>query len=280
MKKVIINADDFGLTRGINQAIIECYKKGVITSSSLIPNGKYFKDAVELVKDNVGLDLGIHLTLIEEKPILSKGEIPSLLNENGYFYNDHFKFIQKYIARTIKKDEIEKELRSQIERCLKENIELTHIDSHQYIHLLPSILNIAMKLAKEYKIPFIRYPHKLINIKDFRYLRISFQIFFNTMYRIYHREFKEAGILATPYSVGFVRSGRLTKQLFEDLIKSLRSGVTEIVCHPGILDEDLKRFYSHWNYHWQEELDLFSSEEIKILLSKYNIELIAFRDLL
>jgi hopanoid biosynthesis associated protein HpnK len=280
MKKIIINADDFGLTKGINKAIIKCYKKGIVTSASIMANGREFKDAVELFQENDNLDLGIHLSLIGEVPILTGEEIPSLIGRKGFFLENYFMFFKKYIAGKIDKNQIELELRAQIEKCLNVNLKLSHINSHQHLHIVPGILDIVLRLARYYVIPVIRYPYGYITFRDFASVRIFPQLVLNALSLISKARFEKERIMRTRYLAGFIHSGRLNREVLDNYIALLPDGITEICCHPGIVDDDLKRHYGHWKYHWEQEWDLFSSDETRNLLHQNKIQVISFKNLL
>ena len=280
MKKMIINADDFGLTKGINKAIIECYKKGIVTSASIMANGREFEDAVELSKKNDGLDLGIHLSLIGEAPILVPEEIPSLMGRKGFLVENSFMFFKKYIAGKIDKNQIELELRAQIGKCLNVNLKLNHINSHQHLHIIPGILDTVISLARYYGIPVIRYPYGFIAFMDFVSLRIFSQLVLNALSLISKARFEKECIMRTRYMAGFIHSGRLNREILNNYIAFLPDGITEICCHPGIVDDDLKKYYSHWKYHWEQEWNLFSSDETKALFHQNKIQIISFKDLL
>lgn len=280
MKKVIINADDFGLTKGVNKAIIECYKKRIVTSASIMANGREFEDAVELFKENDGLDLGIHLSLIGEAPILARAEIPSLMNREGFLVENYFKFIKKYIAGEIDRNQIELELRAQIEKCLNVNLKLSHINSHQHLHIIPGILDTVTRLARYYGIPVIRNPYGYIAFRDFTSLRVYPQLVLNALSLISKARLKKKRIKRTPYLAGFIHSGRLNREILDNYIAFLPDGVTEICCHPGIMDDNLRKYYSHWKYHWEQEWNLFGSDETRCLLHQNKIQIISFKDLI
>src|SRR3989344_8037210 len=125
MKKVIFNADDFGLTKSINKGILQCFKSGVITDSSLLMNSKATEDAIRIIKTN-RLNAGIHLNLTEGKPLSNKAS--TLTDKNGNFLNIG-KFSLKLILNKIREEDIEKEFAAQIEKFLSAKLTPTHIDS-------------------------------------------------------------------------------------------------------------------------------------------------------
>ena len=158
MKQLIINADDFGLHPLINKGIIKGHSEGIITSTSLMPSAPYFDEAVQLAKANPSLGVGIHLTLVGGvKPACTSG-VNSLLTADGVFAEDYTVFAKKWYTGSIKKNELVKELETQIEKVLIAGIKPTHIDSHQHMHVLPGIAGIVVRLCEKYGIKKIRMP--------------------------------------------------------------------------------------------------------------------------
>src|SRR3989304_4906126 len=162
MLKIIINADDFGLNEEVNEGILKSFRNGILRSASLMANGNSFDHAVGIIHSNPNLDIGVHLTLVEGKPIMAADKIPSLLNENGNLYTHAIKFTKKYFSEVINLGEAYEELNAQIRKVLDHGINISHIDSHQHIHMLPKILDLIIDLANQYNIKFIRLPKENI----------------------------------------------------------------------------------------------------------------------
>jgi hopanoid biosynthesis associated protein HpnK len=279
MKKLIISADDFGLTKGINEGIIKAFRGGIVKSASIMPVGLAYDNAVRLAKENLGLDIGIHLCLTEERPILTKEEIPTLLERNGGFLKSHVAFIRRYLLGKVRIEEIRKELDAQIRKVIDSGMNISHIDSHGYIHLLPSMSKIVMELAKRYNIPFVRYPYeRLVNLRSKLSRRlIWFSV--NTFCRFLRVDFDNKSTWRADYFYGFLNSGHLSKKCLTQILKTVANGVTEIVCHPGVYDEETKR-YDRWGYEWDKELRALTSPDIKEIIRDLDIELVSFKDIL
>lgn len=159
MKKLIVNADDFGLHPLINAGIIKGYREGFITSTSLMPSAPCWQEAVQLAQENPQLGIGVHLTLVGSvAPVLPAGKVSSLLDEQGLFLPDYVAFAKRFYSGSVKRSELEAELRAQIERALEAKINITHIDSHQHTHVLPGINALVLKLCNEYNIIRVRIP--------------------------------------------------------------------------------------------------------------------------
>ncbi len=157
VQRKIFNADDFGMTPGVNQAIAKAYHEGILNSTSIMINLNFVNEALELKKDMPNLDVGLHLNLTNQYALSVPENIPLLVDGNGEFKNGFVNlfllsiFHPKELAR-----QVELEARAQIEKAIKLGIKLSHIDSHRHIHHIPVIFNVVKKLADEYKIPRIR----------------------------------------------------------------------------------------------------------------------------
>ena len=146
MKKLIISADDFGLHSSINEAVEKGFQYGLLTSASIIANGPRFSDAVDIAKRNPNLGIGLHFNIIEGKSIAGENNVASLLDEGGMFFENYKKLSKRIMFGQVKLEEIEKELEAQINRCTNSGLTLTHIDSHQHLHMLPRIYKIFVKI--------------------------------------------------------------------------------------------------------------------------------------
>ena len=156
MKKLIVNADDFGRHELINRAVERAFNAGCLRSATLMAGGIAFDDAVKLAKKIPGLGVGIHFTLANGNPILPPNEIPTLVTEEGIFYDNYVVFLKRYLSGKISRDEIRAELAAQLEKILRTGLKLTHIDSHQHLHHVPGIVKIALDLAAAENISAMR----------------------------------------------------------------------------------------------------------------------------
>ena len=145
--KLIINADDFGLSDSVNKGIVECFQKGLISSTSLMVNTPYTESAVKLAKKHKIKNIGVHLNLTYGKSVLDKSEVPSLVDERGIF---HYVCMLGYHTQYV---DAKKELRAQIEKFLSFGLKPTHLDHHHYFNEIPNILKAYLELAKEYNLP-------------------------------------------------------------------------------------------------------------------------------
>ncbi len=146
MKQLIINADDFGLTQGVNRAVIECYQRGVVTSATLMVNGEAAVEAALLAADNPGMGVGLHLNLTSGEPMMPRESVSSLLGSDGRFPGMK-QALWRLTAGRCKALELEDEIRAQADRLIKLGIRPTHIDSHHHIHAHPRLRSIIRKVC-------------------------------------------------------------------------------------------------------------------------------------
>ena len=158
MLKKIFNADDFGISPGVNQAIAKAHKEGVLNSTSIMINLKYAQQAVELAGQMPDLNIGLHANLTNEMPVLSRHRIPLLVDERGKFAHG---FVDLALLSVLHPRELKRqvkiEVKAQIEKALAAGIKLTHLDSHRHIHMIPGIFKAFLELQQEYKIPRLRF---------------------------------------------------------------------------------------------------------------------------
>lgn len=278
MLKLIVNADDFGLSDIINEGILESYLKGILRSTSLVANGKAFDHSLEIIRSHPELDVGVHLTLVEEKPILDENKVPSLIFKNGHFYNHANDFTKRYLSKKISFNEVKNELNAQIEKILDNRIVISHMDSHQHLHLLPRILDITIELANRYKIKFIRLPKEKFRSYMFHDLNEITRIEQMAVVNSLCSKAKKKISNRTDHFVGFYYGGKLRRQNLLKLIENLpNDGICELMCHPGL--SNYSTDYSHWNYRQIEEMHALIDVEVSELIVKKNIQIASFKNL-
>lgn len=275
-RRVIFNADDFGLSEGINRGIIKAFSEGVVRSASIMAVGQAYEDALRQAKANPMLDVGIHLCLTEEKPVLEKDKLHGLVTNDGHLLGTH-RFIIHYFLGKVDLSKVNLEIEAQINRVLDSGLQITHIDSHDHIHMLPSILKIVIKLAKIHNIAFVRFPYERGISMNTSLWRHVLQLCLNTACCFVNDNLENVKVRRSDYFYGFLRSGHLTKEDIRYSLKTIAPGITEFICHPGIHDEKLKD-YQHWHYHWEEETEALTSQALKDLMQDSDMEITSFRE--
>ena len=278
MGELIVHADDFGLSKKINEGILRAHTKGILTSTSIMANAIAFEHAISICKSTPTLDVGIHLTFVEEKPLLDADIIPTLVNKRGRFHHHAIEFIKRYLMGKICLREVQQELEAQIVKVMNRGIKPSHLDSHQHLHMLPKILKIVNELAKKYDIPAIRFPGETTYVTFLKEkgsaLRFIQLLVLNWLCRLG----RYTDILRTDHFAGFMYSGNLHKQNLQKVLQCIDpTGTCEVMCHPGL--DDPVSLYGHWGYHWSDELNALTDPEIYDFLQTKGINLISYRQL-
>ena len=273
-RRLIVNADDFGLSEAVNVGIVEAHRRGIVTSASLIASGAAFEHAVGLAQQIGTLAVGVHLTLTEEDPVSNRGDVPSLL-DGGRFHPHTTSFVRRYFAGRISLDEVERELDAQIARVVASGLRVSHLDGHQHVHMVPGIRRVAGRLAARYGIPAIRFPKERPRPYMFREDGSAGRLLQLFALNAFCAAADIRGAERPDHFVGFFYGGRLSKPNLMRVLESLpNEGTCELMCHPG--RQDASGAHRHWQYRWQEELDALTDSDVSEWLRSRGIELIPY----
>jgi len=277
MIRLIVHADDFGLSNAVNEGILLAHQKGILTSTSLTACGIAFDEAVALARENPSLDIGAHLTLVEEKPLLDPARIPTLVGSDGKFHPHANVFFQKFLTGRIRLSEVRAELEAQMLKIIDAGISISHLDGHQHLHILPGIIRLTAELGRRHGVSVIRLPRErlplrllLRNMSLSRLMQMSALSFFCALGERFIRRRAE-------HFFGFLAGGELNRTHLREILEILPPGVSELMCHPGVYDPHTP--YAHWRYHWQDELDALTDYEMMEFIRERDIRLGSFRDL-
>lgn len=278
MLHLIVNADDLGLSEKVNEGILDAHCNGIVTSASLMANGASFEHAISICRETPSLDVGIHLNLVDEPPVLASKKVPSLVCQEGRLHPHAKIFVKKYFCGSISLKEIKNELDAQIKKIMNEGIRVSHFDSHQHLHMLPGVLQATIELAREYGIPAIRIPNETLSPYMFQNLgKFSRALELMTLKFFCHLG-RRLDILRPQYFAGFFFGGSLNKRNLQQILEKFpRSGICELMCHPG--KDDPHSQYDQWGYQWKDELTALTDPSTISLLRHKGIQLTSYRDL-
>lgn len=263
MKQLIINADDFGISKLTNEGIIDCFINGILTSTTIMANGNAFEHAVQLAKKHKDLRVGVHLNLTQGKPL-----------SNAFQGNLTEKNIYKAMVGLLDSKDIEKEFRAQIEKVLDNKIKPTHIDGHKHIHIFPKITGIVIKLAKEYNIKAIRFPkNKIFNYKLALTKQMPKLMLIGLYARMAEKSIINNGIITTDEFYGILETGQLTTDKLKNILNNMDNCTAELMCHPGYYDKDIPCILKK---HRKIEHDALTDKDIKKIIILQNIKLITY----
>jgi len=277
LKKLIINADDLGLTPGVNRGILRAFQDGIVTSASLLVTGSAFEEAVALARQNPELDVGLHLTLVEERAVLGHEALPTLVDENGRLPRTNGEFLRRAFLGRIRWKEVEREMTAQIARFQKTGLRLSHLDSHQHLHMFPPVFQIVRRLTRGIDNVWVRNPagpwRKSPRVRMGRWMqRLCLNVTCLSARSLYG-----ARLPQMPDGMyGFEVSGCLTRSALEQIFRKIPDGLYELICHPGEDDADTRTRYSHWGYRWAEELEALTAPETRVVLNEQGIALTSF----
>ena len=281
MRRLIVNADDFGLHAAVNRGILTAHTEGIVSSTSLMAGGAAFDDAVRIARHCPQLGVGVHLTLVGARPVLPVAEVSSLLDEAGDFYGSYPLFIKRFLRGKIRLAEVERELAAQNDRVRMAGIQPSHLDSHQHLHVLPGIGGLVLDLARRFSIRAIRIPAEpvaFIGATPATVGRLAGRGGLTMLANLFRQHAAAAGIRTSDHFFGMLAGGQLTEPALLAILRRLPPGDSELMTHPGFADESLADAF-RWDYQWDAERQALTAPAVRALLAERQIRLISFREL-
>ena len=285
MTRLIVNADDFGLTSGVNRAIVEASRAGVVTSTTLMANSSAFDEAVALAKSQPHLRVGCHIVLIDGEPIIPG--LKTLTSGTARFRSSLKEFALAAIQKKLSQEEIGCEAEAQIRKIQSAGIIVSHVDTHKHAHIFSHVLRPVLKAARSCGVRAVRNPFEPATLwPRGRVLRTPSLWIRALQVKLLHRystEFnavvKEEQMKTTAGSPGIIATGTLDQDLLTATIQGLPEGDWELVCHPGYLDADLQSAGTRLLQSRQTELQALTSAETRQVLARKGIQLISYAEL-
>jgi hopanoid biosynthesis associated protein HpnK len=279
MGRIILNADDFGLTAGVNRAIIELHQAGVLTSTTLMARAVATEEAIELARSTPTLGVGCHVVLVDGEPLRTAQEIPALVDHGtGRFMPTLGKFLKRLLTGRIPASEIEAETDAQIGLLRSRGIVLTHIDTHKHVHMFPGVLRPVLRAARAAGIRAVRNPFEpkwsLRATPNAPWVRRTEVSLLRLLESTFRHIVEEEGFTTTDGAIGVLATGTLDAATLTSLLENVPAGTWEVVTHPGYNDIDLAQAHTR----------LLSSRDVEreALLSigfKNRLELVNFAQL-
>lgn len=291
MRRLIVNADDFGFTAGVNRAIIEAHTRGIVTSTTLMASGPAFNDAVRLARETPRLDVGCHLVLIDGEPVLDAVRLPTITSRDsgtGRFRDGLKSFAARALTNRFDPAEIEAETRAQIGNIQSAGIKVSHVDSHKHTHLFPAVLRPMLRATLACGVGAVRNPfgpRKPLTSTELlarpglwtRYAEVR-------VLRALAGKFRDAakrqGMVTPDGTLGIVVTGALDERLFRAIAAIVPEGTWEFVCHPGYNDAELQQANTRLRESRETELRVLTMPEARQLLEAEGIALISYRELI
>lgn len=271
MRRLIVNADDMGLHSGINAGILQCHRKGIVTGASVSPNGQAFEEACRFLRGAADLDVGIHLTLVDESPVSEPGSLPTLA-PRGRFPKGYAVLFRRLLLRRVREEEVERELSAQLSRARDAGLTVSHLDSHQHVHLHPALLPVTLRVAQRFGVKALRAASRVIPMSAMKPALIGL------FARRAVARIRRAGLVTPDVFVGLADTGRLDEARLLRVLARLPQGTSELVCHPGLGDAAIGAAYP-WGFRWDAEAAALTSPAVKEALARERIRLVSYRDL-
>lgn len=294
MRKLIVNADDLGLTAGVNRAIIESHNGGIVSSATLMANGPAFADAVTAARSAPNLAVGCHVVLVDGTPVSAPDAVDTLLAirsaEPDKFYSSLSEFAARAMLGGFDPDQLVAEITAQIRKIQSTGLQVTHLDTHKHAHIFPEILAALLRAARICGVRAIRNPFVPLSAMPARQFKGKPDLWkrygqvrmLHTFSGPFHQRTKRSGLLTPDGVIGVIETGLVDRFGYSSLLRqtlaNLPEGTWEFVCHPGYNDADLRRAGTRLLASREEERRLLTSAELRRFLEEQKIELVSYRD--
>jgi len=285
VRRLIVNADDFGFTSGVNRAIAKAHTDGVVTSSTLMANGRAFSEVPQIVKNLPALSVGCHVVLIDGEPVLPSEEIPSL-TQAGRFRDGLKGFAARALSGRLDAAQIAAEATAQIRKIQAAGLSVSHFDTHKHTHVFPPVLRPLLRAAADCGIRAVRNPFgprfplrstKLLSRPNLwtRYAEVR-------VLRTFAAKFRDGvqreGFVTPDGTLGIEVTGTLDETLFTAIARSIPEGTWEFVCHPGYNDSELQSAKTRLRESREIELGVLTLPAARAILEKQGVQLISYRE--
>jgi hopanoid biosynthesis associated protein HpnK len=287
MKRLIVNADDFGYTRGVNAGIVRGFREGIVTSTTIMANGDAFEDAIKCAQANPKLGVGCHLVLIGGKCVALAKQVSSLVDSEGRLPMSLPALLSKLSTGSVRPEAIETELRAQVERVVAAGLSPTHFDSHKHTHAHPKVMEVVVQVAEEFRVTRIRKPFedpRTLLWPAFRggvssWKQRATALIAGINASRFRKLASSHGIRTPDHFMGVAATGRLNRQAILAMIGAIRDGVTELMCHPGEYDEELEKSSTRLKRERELELSGLTDPDVRAAIRQHDVRLMNFQGL-
>jgi len=262
MRRLIVNADDFGFTRDVNAGIVEAHRGGILTATTLMANGDAFEDAIALARQHPTLDVGCHVVLVQGRSVLDPSRaLPATLVE---------------LVRALARREIPvyDEVAAQVRRLMRGGIRPSHIDTHKHTHLLPPVLDAVARVAREFGIGWVRRPFDFGIDGRAKVMKAAMTVGMRVLRPGFASALK--GLRTTDHFTGFQLTGTLDTRSLRETLMVLPEGITEFMCHPGKLGPELRAASTRLKESREAELAALLAPEVRDTIERRGIELVNY----
>ncbi len=284
MRALIVTADDFGLDPAINEAVELAHRDGVLSAASLMVAGAACADAVERARRMQGLRVGLHVVVVDGRPLLPPDQVPALVGDDGCFRRDLVASGLRYFASPAARRQLRAEIAAQFEAFRATGLPLDHVNAHNHMHVHPTVFAIIVQVAQRFGCPPVRIPYEppLVSWRAARRdlpLRLGATLGLLPWLALMRLRLRFARLRANDRVFGLFDSGGMDEQLLLRLIDRLPEGVSEIYLHPtaycsAAVDREMP------GYRGEAEFHALLSPQVREILASRSVRLGGFTDLL
>jgi len=270
-RRLIVNADDFGLSRSVNEAVVRAHREGILTSASLMVNEAGCDEAVKLAKENPQLGVGLHLTLLMGHSALPPEKIPGLVNRHGEFSGSPVATGFRYFFQRNLREQLRAEIHAQFKRFDATGLPLDHVNGHLHLHLHPTVFRILMEDAATLRIRHLRLTRDCFSrsrriTRGHWFYRVSHAAIYEWLSRRARNPLHQRGVKHAQITFGLLQNAQVNEEYILKLLPELPPGDSELYSHPS-LDES------------KPEFDALVSPRVKELVKKLGVKLIRYQEL-
>jgi chitin disaccharide deacetylase len=269
--RLIVNADDFGRSHSVNEAVVRAHREGILTTASLMVNEAGFGEAVKWAKENPKLGVGLHLTLLQGRSALPPEKIPGLVNARGEFSNNPTAVGMRYFFKRSLREELRAEIHAQLAKFRETGLPLDHVNGHLHLHLHPAIFQILMEDSATLGIRHLRLTRDCLSrshrmSRGHWVYRLSHAAIFGWLSRRAREPLRQRRIRHAQITFGLFQDGRADEEYLLKLLPELPPGDSELYSHPSLGE-------------FKNEFEALVSPRVRDLVKRLGIELIRYSDL-
>jgi hopanoid biosynthesis associated protein HpnK len=283
VRKLIVTGDDFGLAVPVNEAIEAAHRDGILTAASLMVGAEAAGDAVERARRMPSLKVGLHLVVVEGRPVLPAACLPDLVKHRGEFPADLVSSGVRFFFKPAARRQLEAEIRAQFEAFRRTGLTLDHVNAHHHMHLHPTVLSLLLKVGRDFGLNAVRLPYEPLRLSwrasaSGRAFKLGSRLLLAPWVGLVRRRLKRAGVRCNDCMLGLYDTGRMETDLVLKFLAGLPEGVTEMYFHPAthrcpVLDRSMP------DYRHQGELAALLSPAVRAAVASIEGQCIGFSDL-
>jgi hopanoid biosynthesis associated protein HpnK len=282
-RRLIVAADDFGMSPGVNAGILRAHREGILSETSLMVRGAAAEEAVALATATPSLSVGLHLTLLQGFCTSPPQTIPLLVDAAGRFSAQPVWSGMRYFFVPGIREQLRREITAQLDAFAATGLPLSHVDGHLTIHMHPAVLAILLDVAPRYGIRALRLPRDPLTPAlrwDRRHAarKLFEALSFGGLVRHGAPRIAAAGLRTPDRMFGMHQTGAVSEDYLLHLIATLPPGTSEVYCHPALVDDEARRWRPA-DYRSEDELAALCSPRVRAALTSGGIELISYRGL-